>query len=153
MNVTSVSSLSTILGTTSVQSSQAVSDLTDPGGSETTGVSKMADLMSQLKSLEDSDPDKFKKVMSTIAEQLEKQAGSSDDGKAGFLEDMASRFKEAAESGDLSVLKPPPDGSQPPTSSSSTSDRVKAAYAASSAQAPGDDLAQVIQAALQQYAS
>jgi len=159
MNVTSLSGASSILSTDEVQSSQGVSGLTDLGGSETTGVSKMADLMSQLQSLQDSDPEQFQKVMSAIAEQLQKEAGSSDGARAAFLTGMASKFTEAAQSGDLSVLKPPPppDGSPPPPASSSSttasSDKVKAAYAASSAQAPGDDLEEVIQSVLAQYRS
>ncbi len=149
MNVSSVSSTSALLGTAAIASTSDVTDLTGVAGTDTSGVSKMADLMSQLQALAESDPDKLKEVMNSLAEQLQEAAGSTEGGEAGFLEELAQKFADAAESGDVSSLKPPeppPQGSGPPPQ------KAKAAYQANGQQ-PSVDLAQLIQNVLAQYGS
>jgi len=149
MNVSTVSSTSALLQTSAVSSSSTVSDLTSVDGDDSSGVSRMGDLMSQLQSLSESDPKKFKEVMKSLSKQLESAADSAQGGEAGFLKDMAQKFADAAESGDLSSLKPPEGKDRP---SGPPPQKAKAAYEANGQQ-PAVDLAQLIQSTLAQYAS
>lgn len=151
MNVRSVSSASSVLSTTGVASTSSVNDVAQLEGPEPAGVSKMADLMKQLQELAESDPEKFKEVMASLAEQLQEQADAASqagDGGAGFLSELAQKFQEAADTGDVSALQPPrpPQGGAPPPQ------RAKDAYGQSAGQPPVD-LAQLIQSTLEQYAS
>jgi phage repressor protein C with HTH and peptisase S24 domain len=151
MNVTGIRSASEVLQTTAVSSTDSVSQVTQLDGPEPAGVSKMADLMKQLEELSQSDPEKFKEVMSSLAEQVQQQADAADeagDGGAGFLGELAKKFQQAADTGDVSALKPP----QPPQGGSPPPQRAKDAYGQSAPQ-PSLDLAQLIQSTLDQYSS
>jgi hypothetical protein len=147
MNVSSVSGTSALLQTSAVSTTLDASDLTGVAGTESSGISAMADLMKQLQSLSESDPDKFKKVMASLSKQLESAADSAQGGEAGALKDMAQKFADAAESGDLSSLKPP---ERPHTGSVTHPHKAKTAYEANGQQ-PAVDLAQMIKDTLAQY--
>jgi hypothetical protein len=151
MNVSRIGSLTSVAQTTAVTSTDSVNDVAQLDGPEPAGVSKMADLMKQLEELSQSDPEKFKKVMSSLAKQLQEQAdaaGQAGDGGAGFLQELAQKFQQAADTGDVSALQPhrPPQGGSPPPQ------RAKDAYGQSGRQ-PSVDLAQLIQDTLAQYDS
>ena len=151
MNVSSVSHASALLQTSTVSSSSDVSNLTRPVGTDSSGVSSMADFMSYLQSLEESDPTKFKTVMTSLSKQVTEAADSSttsDGGEAGFLKDMAQKLQEAADTGDVSVLQPPP----PDQATQTTAMKALAAYQ-SNAHQPSVDIAQLIQSTLAQYSA
>ncbi|HEX4608017.1 MAG TPA: hypothetical protein VH092_07420 [Urbifossiella sp.] len=90
------------------------------GSSSSTGDSSQlsgpAKLFSELKELASSDPTKFKQVASDIASKLKDAAGeSSTDGTSSTsgsgsgnspLADLAAKFQQAADTGDVSVLQP-----------------------------------------------
>ncbi len=89
-------------------------------GSATTAVdlSQPGKLFSELKQMSENDPDKFKSVMTAIADQIEKAAeATSDDKQSEILKKVAANFEKAAESGDLSAAVPPgPPPMGPPPS-------------------------------------
>jgi hypothetical protein len=145
MNVTSVTDPSSLYATSALSSASSASTATQVGAAfdagQPPGVSKMGSLMSELKELQQSDPDKFKKVMGDIADKLKAEASDATGAKADRLNAMADKFTEAAQTGDLPALKPPAHGGHHRGG--------HAAYAAAQAQPPpGDQLAQVIQSAL-----
>ncbi len=65
-------------------------------------------LIQKLEELQQEDPEKFSEFMEQAVAELESAAGSAEDEQtASFLQDLADKFEEAAETGDLSVLAPP----------------------------------------------
>jgi hypothetical protein len=88
-------------GSTSASSSDVKSDVQ---------LSKPAAMMKKLESLQQSDPAKFKEVMTNISESLASAAESASGESASRLSEMAQKFASAAETGDLSSLKPPAGG-------------------------------------------
>jgi hypothetical protein len=77
----------------------------------------MGDLMKQLDDLATSDPQQFKAVTADIADQLGTLASNLSGDEASMVSDMASKFADAAKSGDTSSLrpnKPPPPPGPPP---------------------------------------
>jgi hypothetical protein len=115
--ISSTSSLTSLLPTpqaSSVSSTSAVSSTasTDPtdsidgvSGSAPTNLSQMGQLMSQLQSLEQTDPDKAKTVLAQIGSTLKSEAGSNQ-----MLSSMADKFTQASQTGNLSALQPPKGG-------------------------------------------
>jgi hypothetical protein len=86
--------------------------------------SRVAQLFKELQKLQSSDPAEFKKVLTDAAQKLKDAAGQqSDPTTASFLTNLADKFQQAADTGDLSVLKPSaPDGAYgpPPVSGNNT---------------------------------
>ena len=86
--------------------------------------SQVAQLFKELQKLQGTDPTEFKKVLTDAAKKLRDAAGQqSDSAAAGMLTTLADKFQQAADTGDLSVLKPPspPVGAYgPPTLSSNS---------------------------------
>jgi hypothetical protein len=76
----------------------------------------MGDLMKQLDDLAESDPEKFKTTTSNIADQLNELASTLSGDEASKVSELASKFTEAAKSGNSSALRPskPPPGGPPP---------------------------------------
>jgi hypothetical protein len=71
-------------------------------------MSKPGKLFSELKQLQQSDPTKFKQVVTDIANKLD--AASKDPANSSastMLSNMASKFKDVANGGDISELQPP----------------------------------------------
>jgi hypothetical protein len=63
--------------------------------------------MAELKQLSESDPTEFKKIAGEIATQLQSAASkSSDSNESTFLNNMASNFEKASQSGNFSDLFP-----------------------------------------------
>jgi hypothetical protein len=88
-------------------STTAASTTSTSSASDSVGVSKFAQLMQQLQQLQTSNPAEFKTVMSDAATQLKAAAAQqTDPGKATFLNNLSDRFQKAADTGDLSALKP-----------------------------------------------
>ena len=70
--------------------------------------SKAGDLFKQLQQLQSSDPAEFKQVLTDAAAKFKDAASQqTDPAAAKFLSGLADRFQKAADSGDLSSLKPP----------------------------------------------
>jgi hypothetical protein len=73
-------------------------------------ISRPGQLFSRLQELSQKDPAKFKEVTRRISEEIRESTAQSS-GKAAELESaLADRIASAAESGDLSSLKPPDPG-------------------------------------------
>ncbi len=104
-SVSSTTPTSPLSNVSAISGSLAASDPSAVTGTDTTKLSKMGDLMSQLQGLESSDPAKAKQVLSQIATTLKAQSGS--DPK---LASVAAKFDQAAQTGDLSVLQPNKSG-------------------------------------------
>jgi hypothetical protein len=122
--------------------------------SDSTQLSPMASLLNQLQQLQQTDPNKFKSVMSSIADTLTTDAQSATGPKAKMLTDLANKFSQAAQTGQMPDLQPP--GQQQGVSGhhhhhhQAKSYQDSSSTSASSQGKPSTDLAQIIQAALQQ---
>ncbi|WP_243311336.1 hypothetical protein [Fundidesulfovibrio agrisoli] len=119
MSISSISSqnqLYSIYGIQDIdqsQSSQTTTSSSTTSESDKTSFSKMGQMMSQLFSLQSSDPDKFKEVAQEIADDLAKQASSATStGQATMYSDLSAKFSEAAQTGSMDSLKP--QGPPPP---------------------------------------
>jgi hypothetical protein len=106
MNVSSVTSTAQTQTVSMLPSPSSTSDScsASDAASSTTSISKMGDLMKQLQSLETSDPDKAKAVMTTIASQLTDKANATGDS---HMKALADKFTQAAQTGDMSSLQAP----------------------------------------------
>ncbi len=113
MSITATS-LSSVVPTTvtsplSVVSSASTSSTgsTDPtsAAAGTTSLSQMGQVMTQLQSLEQTDPAQAKSVLATIGSNLKAQAGSNP-----MMSQLADKFTQASQTGDLSGLQPPKGG-------------------------------------------
>jgi len=60
--------------------------------------------MAKLQKLKETDPDKFKEVCNNISSKLKSEADTSGDTK---LTELANKFSDVANGGDLSQLAPP----------------------------------------------
>lgn len=114
MDVSSIQSSTATLATNAVTTAPLVPPSDGSIGGSTgpavsTSFSKMGDLMKQLQSLETSDPDKAKAVMSNIASQLTDKANATGDSR---MKALADKFSQAAQTGDMSSLQPPAQGAQ-----------------------------------------
>src|SRR5947207_621996 len=86
---------------TSASPSSAASPLSD-----TADISGPGQLFSLLQQLQQTDPTKFKQVTGDIASQLQsaaQQQGST--GASGFLTQLADKFQQASQTGDISSLQ------------------------------------------------
>lgn len=113
MNISSVSSSSATdyvrkLG--SAETTSSSSQVDNESGSDQVKLSKPAEMMKKLAALKESDPAKFQEVVSNIANKLDEAAQSATGEEQARLSDLASKFSQAAESGDLSSLQPPEGG-------------------------------------------
>ena len=123
-------------------------------GADSAQLSPMAILLNQLQQLQQTDPDKFKSVMSSIADTLKADAQSATGPQAQRLNALADKFSQAAQTGQMPDLQPkgqhqgasghhhhhPQVQSYQDSSSATTGSQKQPAF----------DLAQIIQTALQQ---
>jgi hypothetical protein len=72
-----------------------------------TDTSKLGEAMKQLDGLASSDRTKFKAVTNQIGQQLKALAQSATGDEAQFIGDLAAKFEQASESGNMSALQPP----------------------------------------------
>ncbi len=111
LNYSSTNTLSTLTGSSSTSSTSSSSDA-DSAAPQISGdgknFSKGAQMMQKLNDLASSDPEKFKEAAQKISDSLSEAAkNSSDSNAAKMYSDMASKFAEAAKSGNMSSLTPP----------------------------------------------
>ena len=122
---TATLSISSVQQKTSTASTSAASSVAPSGDSaEISGPGK---LFAELKELASSDPEKFKTVAADVAAKIRAAIGdttsadstdgtdsasstSGAGGAASRLADLAAKFEEAAQTGDVSVLAPPAGG-------------------------------------------
>ncbi|WP_300163546.1 hypothetical protein [Solidesulfovibrio sp.] len=111
LNYSSSTTLSTLTGsstssTSSTSDSDSSTQLTVSGDDK--NFSKGAEMMQKLSDLASSDPEKFKAAAQKISDSLSEAASnSSDSNEAKMYSEMADKFSEAAQSGDMSSLTPP----------------------------------------------
>jgi hypothetical protein len=89
-------------------SAAPVASASDDGSSlgDSTQLSGLAQTMSQLQKLEQSNPVKAKKILTDIADKLQAQAAQVGGAEGQQLSALASKFQQAASTGDLSSLQP-----------------------------------------------
>ncbi len=129
MNVNNVgtSPLSSLLNATLAQRTNTPSSIPPAGATAASAqISKPGELLQKLQQLQQQDPTQFKQVLTQLADNLQQvadQSGNSD----GMAAKLATAFKNAADSGDLTALQTalqPPNvaaAAQAASSSSSTS--------------------------------
>ncbi len=118
MNIASTDSALSILQPLATSATGAVSASSDGasaatqavGAAATSSISSVGSLFDQLKQLSQSDPTKFKEVMSDMAKSLRQDAKQATGADAQRLSTMADRFDKAAQSGSLSDAAPPAAG-------------------------------------------
>ena len=141
------------LNTTQTSATQAA----NVGGvaTDSAQLSPMASLLNQLQQLQQTDPDKFKSVMSSIADTLKVDAQNATGPQAQRLTNLANKFSQAAQTGQMPDLQPP--GQQQGASGHHhhhhqqvSSYQNGSDTSASNSNQTKLDLAQIIQAALQQ---
>ena len=115
INSSLLSEISSYNSTTNqTRTTPSASSATAP--SDTIDFSQVATLFQQLKQLQTSDPSEFKRVLTDAAGQLQAAAQQQPDPtQAAFLNNLASRFQDAANTGNFSALQPQgSDGSYAP---------------------------------------
>lgn len=103
-SVSSATSVSSVRSASSAPRARAAQG----SGGDSTSVSGPAAMLNKLKRLQQSDPAKFKEVMSEISTKLKDAADASGDAKdKAALSDLAQKFQVAGQTGDLAALSPP----------------------------------------------
>ncbi len=151
MNISAVSSTSSITDLTSLQSAGAADPTMQPEADPQ--VSERGKVLQELNDLQKSDPAKFKQVTEEISQKLRDAANSASGGQATSLKTLADKFAQASQSGDMSALQPAGAhgghgghhhvhkyAAQQQGTDSSTSQQQQ--------QQPGADIAQIIESAL-----
>ena len=110
ININSTNSVSSVSATESDTGSAAGIAGLQAMSADSASISKPGDLMAKLQKLKETDPDKFKEVCTSIAEKLSSAAESSGDTK---LSEMADKFTDVANGGDISQLAPPKPPQKP----------------------------------------
>ena len=112
-------------------------------------LSKPAELLSKLEQLKQSDPDKFKEVLTNIADELNNAAKQKSGFIAQILTSLADKFQSVANGGDISQLMPP----NPPNSdlytqqsgnSADQSQKGKGSHHGRHGRGAGNDIRQVM---------
>ena len=78
----------------------------DQRGSCRASVSPLAHILSQLQQLQQTDPAKLKTVLTDIANRLQAAAQQASGSEGQALSNLASKFQQAAQTGNLSALQP-----------------------------------------------
>ena len=115
-------------------------------------ISALASLLSQLQQLQQSDPGKVTQVLASVAGTLQAEASQASVAPALLLGQLAERFQQAAETGNLSALLPAgPGAPQPgpaPHHGHRGYDTVQSSGVLDPMEASPIDLAQVVEAAM-----
>ncbi len=145
MDVNGISSTTPI--TSSTPAPLQAPDADDLPGATQTSISREGDLFGQLASLSQSDPGAFKQVASEISQKLEAEAAQATGDRAQFLSKLADRFGQAAQTGDMSALKP--DGAQGAHKHHHHGHQASSASSGSAQQQPLESLSQIIESSLE----
>jgi len=83
-------------------------------GTDSSETSNPAEFFQKLQELKESDPENFKEVVSSIADKLEAAAEDEELSSASsMLSELAAKFRDVANGGDISQLKPPEPPANP----------------------------------------
>lgn len=152
-----ISSIGSNYGIDPLTTTQAAATQTSATGTvasaDSAQLSPMASLLNQLQQLQQTDPDKFKSVMSSIADTLKTDAQNATGPQAQRLNALADKFSQAAQTGQMPDLQP--KGQQGASGHHHHHHQVQSYQEGSGSTASGQnkpafDLAQIIQTALQQ---
>ena len=105
-------SLGQVDGLTAVSPRPGVTPVVDTDGDNgrssgaRLSVSPLAQVLSQLQQLQQTNPAKFTSVLTDIANKLHAAAQQEGGPQGQRLADLADRFQQAAQTGDLSALRP-----------------------------------------------
>ncbi len=128
MTINSLSSIAALFQTAGATALNKASQTASTDGiqQDSSKLSELAKLMKQLEEIRVSDPAKYKEITAAISTQLEGAAQSAasqgDSQSASMLNDMASKFKTASETGDEVDMRPPgPPRMGPPPSADDSS--------------------------------
>jgi hypothetical protein len=157
MSISSIGNTNTVSQLLSNQLSAGSS--TGSVASDSTDLSPFANVMAQLQQLQQSDPTKFKSVMTDIASTLQTDAQNTTGSQAVVLSSLASKFKLASQTGQMPDLQSKGQASSAhhhhhhvqsyDSQSSGTAATSSTASAATSSSQTPFSLAQIIQTALQ----
>lgn len=108
MSIGSIKSVTGSAAATTVSPTKRADDPDDVQDASNVSVqmSQMGQLMNQLSTLAQSDPEKFKQVTAQIADKLSDAASQQSGQASDFLNKVADRFKQASQSGKASDLAP-----------------------------------------------
>ncbi|MDB4984872.1 MAG: hypothetical protein JWN04_50 [Myxococcaceae bacterium] len=113
MNISSTSQSSELLRLEQLQALQKSGTTTSTSApdseidvSSSVSISKPAQEFKKLAALQQSDPAKFKEVTEAISQQLSAAARQQTGAAADKLNDLATKFQQASDSGDMSSLQP-----------------------------------------------
>ncbi|HEX3595426.1 MAG TPA: hypothetical protein VHU80_10000 [Polyangiaceae bacterium] len=111
MNVTSANNVSTvdtqlIVGAAATSPEPPQADATGLGAPATASISGPGRMFHELKQLSESDPTKFKQVVSDMASSLRADAKNASGDDATRLSSIADRLDKVAQSGNLSDMAP-----------------------------------------------
>jgi hypothetical protein len=111
MSISAINSLSTpaIASTAPASAITAASDPTAPGSTAApaaTQLSSFGQFMSNMQSLEQSNPTKASQILGSIASKLSAQAQTVGGSRGAQLSQLATKFQAAAQTGDLSSIQP-----------------------------------------------
>jgi hypothetical protein len=106
VNIDQITSLGSVASSASTTAGVDADGDHDGSGTGSTRVSAFAQILSQLQSLQQTDPTKLKTVLSDIAKQLQVTAQQDGGSQGQSLSNLAAKFQQAAQTGDLSSLKP-----------------------------------------------
>jgi hypothetical protein len=154
MDINSIGSNYNIDALTATQTSATQTSSVGGVTTDSAQLSPMASLLNQLQQLQQSDPTKFKSVMSSIADTLKTDARNATGPMADRLNALADKFSQAAQTGQMPDLQP--KGQPQGTSGHHHHHHQVQSYQGGSSSTDGSqnqpavDLAQIIQAALQQ---
>lgn len=91
-----------------VSQPRSVTDTAVDGQGVKVSLSKPVEMMSRLEALKKRDPDAFEQTLSDSSAQLRRAAEKTEGPGGEQLAALASRFAQAATSGDVAGLQPPP---------------------------------------------
>jgi hypothetical protein len=107
MNINSIgsSTISSLLNATATQSTNNPSSIPPAANAAASAkFSKPGELMQKLAQLQEQDPAQFKQVLTQLADSLQQVADKSGN-SSGMAAKLATAFKDAASTGDLSALQ------------------------------------------------
>jgi len=124
-------------------------------------ISKPGQVLSKLQSLAQTDPAKFKQLLTDAADKLRADAQREQGGASKALTALADKFQQAADTGDVSGLKPgghhghhghKQDGDSPSKSALPSGSTAASAYGSAQA-GPGDAFKQAISGVFEELSS
>ena len=105
---------SSVTGTSATSETSETQGAPPPPPPDGSRMSELGQFLSKLENLSSTDPEQFKELAAAIALKLEEASKDATGRDAEMLADLASRFREASESGTTESIQPPPPPSGPP---------------------------------------